>query len=121
METLEVAVLQLADNKKEAGYLLYSAHMAALLSFPVIFFLVPMLRIPIMISFFPLFVYHLIYKRCPVTRIERRLHGDDVTVLDPFIKLLGLNPTDTNRKTMQVFLSTIAMAVMVYYISIKST
>ncbi len=60
MEALEVAVLQLADNKKEAGYLLYSAHMAALLSFPVIFFLVPMLRIPIMISFFPLFMYHLI-------------------------------------------------------------
>jgi hypothetical protein len=121
METLESAALQLAGDKKEAGYLLYSAHMAGMLSFPVLFLLIPMLRIPIMISFFPLFMYHLVYKRCPVTRIERRLHGDDVTVLDPFIKLLGLNPTDTNRKIMQVFLSTIAMGVMIYYISIKST
>lgn len=121
METLEAAALQLSEDRRSAGYLLYAAHMVGMLGFPIVFFFVEMLRIPIMICFFPLFMYHIIYKRCPVTRIERRLHGDDVTVLDPFIKLLGMNPTNDRRKSMQIFLSTLAMGVMIYYISIKST
>ncbi len=111
----------MSDDRRSAGYLIYFFHLFAMISAPFIFLLVPIFRIPLAICFFPLFMYHIIYKRCPVTRVERGLHGDDITVLDPFIQLFCLSPNKKTRDVFQIVLSTAFMATMAYYISIMST
>lgn len=42
---------------------------------------------------------------CPVTRIERAMTGENVTVVDPFLHLLALDVSKTNREVFTLAIS----------------
>ncbi len=120
-DVLQSLVLAIEPNKQIAGYSLFYLHLTAMFVMPLVFIGVTMLRIPIFISYVPLYIYHIVKKGCPVTRVERRLHGEDRTVIDVFLALLGIKVTNENRNKMLIALSTGFMLFMVYVISIIST
>ena len=120
-EILEPLLLYVSNDRRDAGLLLFYVHLIGMLMLPVTFLWVTMLRIPLFISYFPLYIYHLVKKKCPLTRIERRLHGEDRTVLDVFLALLGFNASNENRNTLLIVLSTLFMLLMIYVISMMST
>ena len=111
-------MLSVEPDKKTAGHKLLYLHATGMFLMPVLFFVVQMIRIPLFICYIPLYIYHLVEKRCPVTHVERRLHGEDKTVIDLFLNIVGLPITVGNRDIMLIFLST---GFMVYAISIMST
>ena len=117
-EILESISLAVEPDKTTAGTKLFYVHLTGMTLMPLIFLSIPMLRIPIFISYVPLYIYHIIKKSCPVTRVERRLHHQDITVLDVFLKMVGIEPTRMSRNTMLIFLSTV---FIIYMISIMST
>lgn len=119
-DTLYSISLMVDPDKQSAGYKLFYIHLTAMFLMPLLFVGVTMLRIPIAISYFPLFIYHILGKGCPVTRVERKLHGEDKTVIDVFLSAVGLSVTNKNRNRMLVFLSTGIMLCMAYVISIMS-
>ena len=120
-EILEPLLLYASKDRRDAGVMLFYVHLIGMLMMPVAFVWFAMLRIPIFISYFPLYIYHLIEKKCPLTRIERRLHGEDRTVLDVFLSMLGFETNNENRNTLLIVLSTLWMLAMIYVISIMST
>ena len=120
-DILQSLVLAIEPNKQTAGYTLFYVHLTCMFLLPILFIGVTLLRIPILICYFPLYVYHILKKGCPVTRVERRLHGENRTVIDVFLGLLGIKPSNENRNKMLMFLSTMFMVFMVYVISIMST
>lgn len=69
----------------------------------------PLLRPVIAIAFFPFFVGHVLYGRCPLTLVERRLHGENITILDPVLSFFGLPVTRDNRHNLNAVLSAIFM------------
>ncbi len=115
---IESIVLAVEPNKEQAGYKLFYTHLAGMVSLPLVFLAITVLRIPIFICYVPLYIYHLVKKRCPVTRVERKLHLNDTTVIDVFLVAIGAETTRDNRNMMLMFLST---AFMIYMISIMST
>lgn len=111
-EWVDTILLALTSTPKEAGYLLYYLHIAGVFLLPTLFLFVPVLRIPILCFWIPVFIYHLRYRKCPITKIERRLHGEDITVLDPAIKLIGLPVTRESRDFIHVTMSSLFMSLM---------
>lgn len=109
---IESALLSLTSSPKEAGYLLFHIHFMIILCLPVIFLFFPILRIPIMCVWVPFFTYHIVYKKCPLTKIERRLHGEDITIIDLFLNPLGLPVTRASRDFMHVTMSALFMSLM---------
>ena len=120
-DILQPIVLAVQPDRQLAGYGLFYLHLTAMFLMPLVFVGVTMLRIPIFICYVPLYIYHLVKKGCPVTRVERRLHGEDRTVIDVFLTLLGIKITKENRNTMLLVLSTGFMVFMIYVISMMST
>ncbi len=120
-DALQSLVLAIEPNKQIAGYSLFYLHLTAMFVMPLVFVGVTMLRIPTFICYLPLYIYHLVKKGCPVTRVERRLHGEDRTVIDVFLGLIGVKVTNKNRNTMLIALSTGFMVFMIYVISMMST
>ena len=94
---------------KEWGYVAYRLHVFLVVGIFVAFVVAPLLRPVIAIAFFPFFVGHVLYGRCPLTLVERRLHGENITILDPVLQLFGLPVTRENRHNLNAVLSTIFM------------
>ena len=111
-ELFDSILLALTSTPKEAGYLLYRIHIAGVFLLPTLFLFVPFMRIPILCFWIPVFVYHLRYRKCPITKIERRLHGEDITVLDPILQFIGLPVTRQSRDFIHVTMSSLFMSVM---------
>lgn len=112
MDWLEQLALAVTPDRKEAGYLVYNLHVIIVGLLPLLFLFVQSLRSIILVIWFPFFLYHILYRKCPLTRIERRLHGEDRTVLDPLITFLGLRVNKTSRDLVHVVLSSIFMVGM---------
>ena len=109
---IESALLSLTSSPKEAGYLLFRLHFIGVALLPVLFLFVPILRIPIMCFWSPIFIYHLLYRKCPITKIERRLHGEDITVLDTFLDKIGIPVTRASRDFIHITMSALFMSLM---------
>jgi hypothetical protein len=120
-EFIEDVILLINSNKESAGHTLFRIHLTGMLLLPIVFLSIPMVRIPIFICYIPLYIYHLIKKRCPLTRVERKLHGLDQTVTDVFLGIFGFKTTKDNRNRMMLFMSSAFMILMIYVISIMST
>lgn len=74
----------------------------------------PKLRMYMLIIFFPLFLMHVLGLGCPFTKIERHFHGEDITIIDPFLNMIGIYPSYDNRKTFQAWFSSILFTWMVF-------
>ena len=94
-----------------AGMLLYWTHMLMLLSVFVWAIYFPKIMLFV---FAPVYVYHMMFSGCPLTRIERSLHRKDITVLDPIIEGFGYQANRKTRKLTHIVASTILMIFVVY-------
>jgi hypothetical protein len=101
------------ETVPDAGYWLYRLHTALLLLLFGLYYVFPSLRLPILILYIPIFLLHITAKHCPLTRLERKLHGEDITILDPFLQLLGIPTTKENRNRFQVIASTLVLFLFV--------
>ena len=113
-------MLQLESDRKKAGYLLYRFHVLLVVSLLLLFVFVHALRIPILLAWIPFYAYQTYYGKCPLTTVERRLHREDITALDPVISLLGLPLTVFNRGSVQFVLSTTFLACMFYSVIVST-
>lgn len=102
---------------KEWGYVVYRLHVLLVVGIAVAFVMAPLLRPVIAIAFFPFFVGHVLYGRCPLTLVERRLHGENITIVDPVLQLFGLPVTRENRHNLNAVLSTIFMLAFAVVLS----
>ncbi len=109
---VDAILLSWTSTPKEAGYLLYRLHIAGVFLLPTLFLLIPIMRVPILCFWVPIFIYHLRYRKCPITKIERRLHGEDITVLDPILQWIGIPVTRTSRDFIHVTMSSLFMSVI---------
>ena len=96
------------------GYILYELHLFVLVSFIIIYYMRPSIRIFMLVLFFPWFLMHVLGMGCPFTKIERYFHGEDITVIDPFLNMFGIYPSYDNRKNFQAWFSSILFAWMMF-------
>lgn len=110
---MESFVLMIEPDRKKAGYLLYNIHTVcvALLLLTTVF--IARLRPYILIFYIPFFYLHVHNNGCPITKSERRLHREDITVLDPILGLMGFPATNKNRNTLQIVVSTLFMLLLI--------
>ncbi|NBR60667.1 hypothetical protein EB118_02835 [bacterium] len=106
-------------ENQEIGYFLYELHLFALVAFVIIYYMRPAIRIYLLIGFFPLFLMHLLGLGCPYTRLERYYHGQDITIIDPFLNFFGIYPSYDNRKNFQAWFSSILVAWMLFFLYFK--
>ena len=69
-------------DRRQLGFFLYNLHIAIVVGFAAAFVFLPVARPLLFLVFLPFFIGHLVYGRCPLTLVERRLHGEDITILD---------------------------------------
>lgn len=96
------------------GYFLYEVHLFSLVAFVFIYYTRPTIRPYLLLGFTPLFLLHAMGYGCPYTRIERYFHKEDITIIDPFLHMMGIYPSYDNRKTFQAWLSGIFMMWMYF-------
>lgn len=107
-------MLMIEPDSRRAGYLLYRIHAVCvvILLFSTIF--IRKLRPYILIFYIPFFYLHVHNNGCPITKAERRLHKEDLTLLDPVLALMGYAPTNKNRNILQIFVSSLFMLLLVF-------
>jgi len=111
---MEHFMLMMEPDPRKAGYLLYRIHcvLVVLLVLSTIF--IHKLRPYILIFYIPFFYLHVHNNGCPITKAERKLHNEDLTVLDPVLSLMGIPPTNKNRNLFQIFVSTLFVLLLVF-------
>ena len=83
---------------KLGGRLLRAAHLVGAVGAVVATLFGPRTWSPYLFLFWILVVFvNLALGGCPVTRVEMVMTGENVTVADPFLHLLGLQASKTNR------------------------
>jgi hypothetical protein len=88
-----------------AGYALFRLHVSVLFLLIGLYSVFPSLRKPIFFLYIPILFFHLTQKHCPITKLERSLHKEDITILDPLMTLMGIPISRANRNRFQVIAS----------------
>jgi len=100
------------------GWVLFEAHQFIFVLFLAAFLMRPELRRVLILLFIPVFLFHISGYGCPFTRLERYYHGQDVTIMDPFLNIVGLPINRYNRETFQGYFSSLLLFVMVLTVMI---
>ena len=100
-----------------AGYLLYGLHIALIFLLILLYATFPSLRLPLLALYIPIFLFHITARHCPLTKLERQLHGEDITVLDPILYIVGLPPTKQNRNGLQVIISSMLLGFFIWNVA----
>jgi len=100
------------------GWVLFEAHQFVFVLFLAAFIMRPELRRVLILIFIPVFMFHISGYGCPFTRLERYYHGQDVTIMDPYLNIVGLPITRNNRETFQGYFSSLLLFVMVLTVMI---
>lgn len=116
---MESFVLALQPNRKKAGHLLLLTHEITISLSVFLMILVPASRLIILILFLPFFYLHMTNQGCPCSKIERRLHGEDLTAIDPLMVAIGMPVTHDNRNKFQIVFSSSVFIVLVVGILIR--
>ena len=95
------------------GWFLYAAHQFFLVLFIAAFISRPTLRPFLIAIFIPIVFFHVSGYGCPYTRLERHYHGQNVTIIDPFLNMFGLEITRDNRQTFQGYFSSLLLLAMI--------
>ncbi len=98
-------------NDVEKGFLLYRAHATLALGVLFLSFIYPKVVLFIM---FPIFLYNMMFLSCPLTKIERFLHKQDITIIDPLIVAMGIPVNNTTRQDVHKFLISLFMLFLLY-------
>jgi len=96
-----------------AGWILYGLHQFVLVLFVAVFITRPALRPLLIAVFIPIVFLHAAGFGCPFTRLERYYHGQNVTIIDPFLNMLGLDITRENRQVFQGYFSSLLLLAMI--------
>lgn len=103
------------------GWVLYGAHQFVLVLFLAVFITRPNLRPFLIIIFIPIVFFHVSGHGCPFTRLERYYHGQNVTIIDPFLGMFGLETSRENRVTFQGYFSSLLLLTMVLTVWVYPT
>lgn len=103
------------------GWVLYGAHQFFLVLFLAAFITRPSLRPLLIAVFIPIVFFHASGYGCPFTRLERYYHGQNVTIIDPFLNILGLDINRTNRQTFQGYFSALLLLAMILTVWVYPT
>jgi hypothetical protein len=95
------------------GWALYGLHQFVLVLFIAVFATRPALRPFLIIVFIPIAFFHVAGYGCPFTRVERHYHGQNVTIIDPFLNMFRLEITRENRQTFQGYFSSLLLLAMI--------
>jgi hypothetical protein len=95
------------------GYLLYEMHIFALVAFIFVFYARPAIRKYMFLAFLPFFFMHVAGVGCPMTKIEKHYHQEDITIIDPFLHMFQIYPSFDNRKTFQAWFSSVLVLWMI--------
>jgi hypothetical protein len=95
------------------GWVLYGLHQFLLVLFIAVFATRPALRPFLIIVFIPIAFFHVAGYGCPFTRVERHYHGQNVTIIDPFLNMFRLEITRENRQTFQGYFSSLLLLAMI--------
>ena len=95
------------------GWVLYGGHQFVLVLFLAVFITRPNLRPFLIAVFIPIVFFHVSGYGCPFTRLERYYHGQNVTIIDPLLNILGLDITRENRVTFQGYFSALLLLAMI--------
>jgi len=95
------------------GWLIYGTHKFIIFVFLVIFASRPNLRPLLIAVFIPIVFLHVLGYPCPLTRIERYYHGQNVTIIDSYIKMIGLEINHENRHMVQGYFSSLVLLAMI--------
>lgn len=95
------------------GWFLFEAHQFIFVLFLLAFLFRPRIRYILILLFIPVLLMHMSGYGCPFTRIERYYHGQNVTIIDPFLNMFGIPITRDNRETFQAYFSSLLIATMV--------
>ena len=63
--------------------------------------------------FIPVFLFHISGYGCPFTRLERHFHGQNLTIMDPMLNVVGIHITRNNRESFQGYFSSILLMAMI--------
>ena len=113
---MEQFILMLEPDRKQAGYMIYRFHVTFIIALLLLVLCIPKSRPFIILAFIPFFYVHMRNGGCPITHIERKLHREDITMLDPVLALLNIEITNKNRNTLQVIVSTLFVLLLIYLI-----
>ena len=100
------------------GWVLFGLHEFIFVLFLVVFVVRPGLRPVLIAMFIPVFLFHVSGYGCPFTRLERHFHGQNVTIMDPFLNIVGLPITRNNRESFQGYFSSLLLLAMVLTVMI---
>ena len=64
--------------------------------------------------YLPVVLFHAYHKKCPLTRLEQRLHKQNVTVMDPFLWVTRIDTTNPNRETVTFLTSSVVFLLSCY-------
>ena len=103
------------------GWFLFSLHEFIFVLFLAVFIVRPGLRPILIVLFIPILLFHISGYGCPFTRIERHYHGQNVTILDPFLNMFGIAITRDNRETFQAYFSSLLVLCMVLTVWVYPT
>lgn len=95
------------------GWFLFEAHQFVFVLFLAVFIMRPGLRRILILLFIPVFLFHVSGYGCPFTRLERHYHGQNVTIIDPFLNMGGIPVTRDTRETFQGYFSSLLLLLMV--------
>lgn len=93
----------------ELGMALYNIHILMLFAVLAVGYVFPKFMLFV---YAPIFLYHVTFRSCPLTKIERSLHRRDITVLDPITSGFGFELTRENRQITHIALSTIFLVFL---------
>jgi hypothetical protein len=95
------------------GWVLYGLHQFVLVLFIAVFATRPAIRPFLIIVFIPIAFFHVAGYGCPFTRVERHYHGQNVTIIDPFLNMFRLEMNRENRQTFQGYFSSLLLLAMI--------
>jgi hypothetical protein len=100
------------------GWFLFEAHQFVFVLFLAAFLMRPELRRVLILLFIPVFLFHISGYGCPFTRLERYYHGQDVTIMDPYLNIWGIPINRNNRETFQAYFSSLLLFSMVFVVMV---
>lgn len=95
------------------GWVLFRLHEFVFILFLAAFIVRPGLRRILILLFIPVFLFHISGYGCPFTRLERYYHGQNMTILDPLLNMVGVEINRENRETFQVYFSSLLLLTMI--------
>lgn len=106
-------------DKKTLGFLIRAYHVNIPIYVLIFMFLSPkwFVEITLLFLFMSLMVFAL-FDGCFMSMIEKRLDGEDITIMDPFLEVVGLEKNNKSRMAISFIVGPlyISLCLTIYFI-----